>query len=470
MIERNAVYYPLTQSRERYRVVFGGAGSGKSVGVAQDYVDLIGSTPGTRLLCLRKVQSTCRYSTFDLFKQIIGASGRLSRCRVLEVPMTIGFPSGGDIIHAGLDDVKKLKSIAGVTHIWVEEATELHFPSKSATKEPDIAQIDLRLRGVPQELRPHITLTFNPTPVARKLLDYLQVDESQLPNRGWKVVNDVFIQHTTHLDNRWVNPDEYLKVFRRLGGAMQDIYERGVLASADEPDQLIKYSWVKSALERPVSEAWTDGRMRLGADIARFGNDETSIGWGEGFALQGVETRSGIDTHTTGLRIATLGRLHKIAAEMCAVDDVGLGGGSVDTARATGFNVTAFSAGSGALESLKMPDGSCALPAMPKGMKFNMLRSQAYFYYRMMLEAGHIAYSSDLSEDDKVKLKEDLLAPRYRIARESTIEVEPKLGNDRWGIKNRLGRSPDLGDMETIRVFGEHCIARIQPGYRSVSG
>ena len=47
------------------------------------------------------------------------------RARENRTDMTISMPNGSMIIFAGLDDVEKLKSIYGITGIWVEEASEL---------------------------------------------------------------------------------------------------------------------------------------------------------------------------------------------------------------------------------------------------------------------------------------------------------------------------------------------------------
>ena len=65
----------------------------------------------------------------------------------------IYLPTGSQIIFSGLDDVEKLKSIEGITSIWIEEATEL--------LQEDFEQLDLRLRG-DQGVLKQITLTFNP--------------------------------------------------------------------------------------------------------------------------------------------------------------------------------------------------------------------------------------------------------------------------------------------------------------------
>lgn len=46
--------------------------------------------------------------------------------------------TGSDMIFRGLDDVEKLKSVAKVTRVWFEEATE--------GEKGDHDQLDLRLR------------------------------------------------------------------------------------------------------------------------------------------------------------------------------------------------------------------------------------------------------------------------------------------------------------------------------------
>lgn len=449
MTLRNATYRPACETAARYRIVYGGAGSGKSVAVAQDFIDRAGSDGRVRVLVLRKVYRTCRHSTFKLFTDILRDLGRLSQVQVNKQEMSIVFPSGGEIIHAGLDDVEKLKSISGITHIWVEEATELDFPL-TEDQEPDLAQVDLRLRGVAQDLRPSITLTFNPTQQAARLFDYVGVSTADLPTRGHRHYDDgrVYVQHTTYRDNPFVEAD-YVAVFARLGGVMQAVYERGELVAVDAPDQLIRYEWVKAAFERAPADAAHDGRQRLACDVARFGDDETVIGRFEGWTLVAAEAATGEKTTSTGRRLVSLAREHAVPAELVAVDSVGVGGGAWDAADDEGLAFTEIVAGASPLEYVR--DFSAEWP------DFNNLRSQMWFYLRVQMEAGRVAFAQTLPGDVKRKLQEDLLAPRYRYGQERRIEVEPKDGRSKaWGIKQRLGRSPDYGDMLAMGVFVEH--------------
>lgn len=426
----NATYRPATKTGARYRIIYGGAGSGKSVFAAQDEFTRA-SDKGERVLVLRKVARTCRKSTFQLFREIASTLNLGGSVRINKTEMDIEFPGGGAIWHAGLDDREKLKSITGVTRIWIEEATELD--------EEDIAQVDLRLRGVPN---PQITFTFNPTQEARKIFDYVGFPTADLPSRSHVEAGDVYVQHTTYRDNPFVG-EEYVKVFSRLGGVMQAVYERGELVNIDAPDQVIPYEYVKRAFE--LEEAPYDGRQRLAIDVARFGDDETVFQYFVGLTLRETLAFHGQDISRTSDMARTLIRERAIPADLVTVDAVGMGSGVVDNLRASGLDVAEVISGAKPVRVFSW-----------EAPEFNNLRSQMWFYARDMLASGKVAIA--ITDDGaRRKLQEDLLAPRYRIGQDKRVEVEPKNGRSpNWGIKNRLGRSTDYGDAFVYGLFAEH--------------
>jgi phage terminase large subunit len=131
----------------------GGAGSGKSVAAAQKILLRLKSEPDHRFLVVRKVGTTIRDSVYRLFNDLIDMYDLHSEFTVLKSEFKITHKSGNEILFYGLDDPEKIKSIAGVTGIWVEESTEL--------EREDFYQLNLRLRGETKNYK-QIVCTLNP--------------------------------------------------------------------------------------------------------------------------------------------------------------------------------------------------------------------------------------------------------------------------------------------------------------------
>lgn len=217
MIKRLSLYRPAIESTAHYRVLGGGAGSGKSVAVVQDIVNLAASE-GKRILVIRKTARTLRHSTHQLIVDLIAALGRSHMVQVNKQEMRFTFPSGGSIIQVGLDDPEKIKSIAEIDEVWIEEATEI-------TKQ-EFQLVDIRLRG---EGRKRITITFNPTVKAKWIRKYLveRTDEDS-PD-----ASEVYVQFTTALDNPFAGADYYERL-KTLPPELRDVYAYGKWGEALE--------------------------------------------------------------------------------------------------------------------------------------------------------------------------------------------------------------------------------------------
>ena len=180
----------------RYLSYLGGAGSGKSVFMTQRTVLRVLREPGHRILVVRKVASTLRNSVYRLFKDVIGEWGLSHLFTFSDSYLTIKCVNGSEVIFVGLDNAEKIKSVAGITSIWCEEATEL--------LETDFNQLDLRLRGQ-STLHKEMCLTFNP-----------------ISERHWiksrfydSVREDTYTLTTTYKDNRFLD-DHYVSVLEGL--------------------------------------------------------------------------------------------------------------------------------------------------------------------------------------------------------------------------------------------------------------
>ena len=201
----NDVYYPLYRDKSRYLVLYGGAGSGKSVFAAEKLIVRMLVEPRHKFLIVRKVAKTLRHSTFALLRDIISTWGLGKLFTINKTDMEISCANGSSIIHAGLDDVEKLKSIYGVTGIWIEEASEI-------TPE-DFRQLDIRMRGQTRHYK-QIILSFNPVSIVHWLKDefFDRVKE------GARTL------HTTYKDNRFLD-DASKRVLEAFKGTDEYYYQ-----------------------------------------------------------------------------------------------------------------------------------------------------------------------------------------------------------------------------------------------------
>jgi phage terminase large subunit len=185
----NRKYYPLLFDQHRYLVLWGGGSSGKSFFAAQKIIYRMLTEQPHRFLVLRKVGKTLRDSTFAELKNTI-------RCWGLEklfiVPKGTGSDiymrciNGNEIIFAGFDDPEKIKSIQGITGIWIEEASEF-TPG-------DFRQLDIRLRGYTQYYK-QLILSFNPVSVTHWL-------KTEFFDQGKE---NCLSLHSTYQDNRFLD-------------------------------------------------------------------------------------------------------------------------------------------------------------------------------------------------------------------------------------------------------------------------
>ena len=149
----NDVYYDLLDDNNRYLILYGGSGSGKSIFAVQKILIRCLQVPESRILVVRKIANTLQNSVFKAFADLISQYNLAGLVKANKTNLSYHFNNGSEILTTGLDDVEKLKSIQGITSIWIEEATEL--------EKSDFDQLDLRLRGETKGYKQFI-ITFNP--------------------------------------------------------------------------------------------------------------------------------------------------------------------------------------------------------------------------------------------------------------------------------------------------------------------
>jgi phage terminase large subunit len=220
-------FAPGLGATERYLVLYGGAGSGKSVFASQKVILRCIAGP-QRILVIRRVARTLRRSVFAEIKARLSEWGLYRTTKINATEMTVTFPNGSEILFAGVDDVEKLKSISGITSIWIEEATEL--------SEEDFTQIDLRLRGETEHYK-QIILTFNPIShmhwLKRRFFDSIGMGDKGEPGSFTDAAPGTFVYaaqstgvrviKSTYLDNPFVD-DQYKALFEDLKRRSPSLY------------------------------------------------------------------------------------------------------------------------------------------------------------------------------------------------------------------------------------------------------
>lgn len=208
-VRMNETFSQVNQSKKRYIVMRGSAGSGKSVDTAQNYILRLMKDKGRNLVCIRKSDITNRDSTFA---ELTGAVYRMfgdkadAYWQINLSPLQLTCRANGNkIIFRGMNDDKqreKIKSITfqkgKLTDVWIEEATEL--------TQADFEIIDDRLRGeLPEGQFYQIRMTFNPV----NKNHWIKKVFFDIPD------DNVLTHHSTYLMNRFIDDAYKARMERR---------------------------------------------------------------------------------------------------------------------------------------------------------------------------------------------------------------------------------------------------------------
>lgn len=160
IFEYAAPYFPIFKSKARYIHIWGGRGRGGSFTATQLALQLITSSDYFRGYFMREVFNDIRDSLWRDFKDRIEENETINENDFAfnDSQMTVTYiPTGNTIISKGFkkssgNRTAKLKSLAGATHVFIEEAEE--------NDELSFRQLDDSLRTTKAETK--IVMVFNP--------------------------------------------------------------------------------------------------------------------------------------------------------------------------------------------------------------------------------------------------------------------------------------------------------------------
>ena len=268
-VKANPIFREVDQSRKRYIIMKGSAGSGKSVDTAQNYILRLMRDAGRNLVCIRKSDITNRDSTFA---ELTGAIYRMFGDKadrywtITMSPLKLTCKANGNqIIFRGMNDDKqreKLKSITfqrgKLTDVWCEEATEL--------TQADVEIIDDRLRGeLPEGQFYQIRMTFNP------------VNKNHWIKKVFFDIPDpnVLTHHSTYLMNRFID-DAYKARMERRKTVDPEGYQIYGLGEWGEIGGLILHNWEV----KEISQAAHDYDDFVNAQDFGFNHADVILGVG----------------------------------------------------------------------------------------------------------------------------------------------------------------------------------------------
>lgn len=205
----------------KFYFLVGGYGSSKSYHVATKLLLKLASEKRLALV-VREVYDTIRDSCFSLFEEVALRIGIYDHLKFKTSPMQVIFPNGSKIIFKGLDNPQKLKSINGVSIVWLEECSECKY---EAYKE-----LLGRLRH--KELSNHIICSTNPVGTDNWTYSHffkndennkiILDDEILYLNRIVKT-NNTYYHHSTCEDNAFL-PQSYIDELNQMREYDFDLY------------------------------------------------------------------------------------------------------------------------------------------------------------------------------------------------------------------------------------------------------
>lgn len=207
---------------EQYLLI-GGYGSGKSYHIAFKIILKL-LNEKRKALVVRQVYDTIYESCYDLICEILDDMNLLAvdfnefkrkqnKCVALKSPLRIRFPNGSQIIFKGMDKPEKVKSVNGVSIVWMEECSEMSFE----------AYTELLGRVRTPNVSMHFILSCNP--ISKENWVYSRffvkdiegtsrqlviMDEEKFYRKKCVIKGGIYYHHSVPTDNPWL-PWQYLR-------------------------------------------------------------------------------------------------------------------------------------------------------------------------------------------------------------------------------------------------------------------
>ena len=310
-------------------------------------------------------------------------------------------------------EFESLGSMA-LTGAFIDECSQVSVKAKNII----ISRIRHRLDEF--NLTPKLLLCSNPTK------NFLYYDFY----KPWKAKE--LLPHRQYVpalvgDNPHIS-QSYIENLRRLDKITQERLLYGNWEYDADPSKLMEYDKITDIF---INTPPASDKRYLSCDVARFGGDKVEIIYWEGLLAKEIHEHSKQSTITTEQQLLALAQEKQIPRSNIVVDDDGVGGGVVDHMP----GVRAFVNGSKARNS----------------ENYSNLKSQCYYTLAQYVNEGKIGVRTN-NEQIKARLIEDL----EQVKRKDPDKDDTRLAVvSKDEVKEKLGRSPDVGDALMFRMLFE---------------
>lgn len=223
------------------------------------------------------------------------------------------------------------------------------------------------------------------------------------------------------------------------GSYLYTVFTKGEFPDAGI-NNLFRLSDIENAIARDLPKPEYEKNLRTGGfDVARYGDDESSVSVRQGNKLLDITTWGHQDSVYSAGRTARVMREQRLSRTY--VDVVGLGAGVYDILKnelGSEFKILEFDGGKEPLDK----------------ERFVNLRAEAYWNFSRKIADGEI----DLPDNEKMKAQ--FVDIRYTYDGKGRLMIEKK-----EDAKARGSRSPDIAD-SVVMAFSTRKGSRRTPGYR----
>ena len=235
-------------------VMEGGRGSAKSREIAQ-FLIKASTENKLRILLIRKVARTIRDSQYRDLKDVVEDWGLSPEFEFLISPLSIRNTRVSEFLCHGLDKSTKIKSIANVDIVWVEEADELTHN--------DWIDLNLSIRGTRNSRMKQKILSFN-----RRAGNWTE-EEFFFKNGQFKESKDIYHIHTTFQDNKFLDR-AFLNELERLKEQDFELWQKNALGLPIKLRGIIFDKW-------DIIDDWPESGVRDIAYGLDFGMTDPTV-------------------------------------------------------------------------------------------------------------------------------------------------------------------------------------------------